>query len=121
LFKIVGQPLQLVGPPCSRVNEQLSPSDKSLIKKKDVDQLAKQYRNSHPEVVNRLNKLLAALAGLNDGTTEIVGSVLNPLVTQKMTSPVISAREYSITFTTSKIKDLDAYLRSPDPFYIPCH
>lgn len=53
----------------------------------DVDEVAQQYRAGNPEVVSRLNKLLSALAGPDNGATGIGGSVLKATSRQKKEQP----------------------------------
>ncbi|MFR0771991.1 type II toxin-antitoxin system antitoxin, RelB/DinJ family [Limosilactobacillus pontis] len=54
---------------------------------RDVDEVARQYRAGNPEVVTRLNKLLSALAGPDNGATGIGGSVLKATSHQKKEQP----------------------------------
>ena len=53
----------------------------------NIDEVAQQYRAGNPEVVTRLNKLLSILAGPDDGTTGIGGSVLKATSHQKKDQP----------------------------------
>ncbi|MGM9907379.1 type II toxin-antitoxin system RelB/DinJ family antitoxin [Limosilactobacillus sp.] len=53
----------------------------------NIDKLAQQYREGDPETVSRLNKLLSAIAGSNEGTTGIGGSVLKVTSHQKKDHP----------------------------------
>lgn len=53
----------------------------------DVNEIAQQYREGNPEVVSKLNQLLTAIAGANEGTSGIGGSVLKATTHEKKGEP----------------------------------